>query len=164
MYDKNIFRQYQEILEEETVIQIEEFDSNILFNCPKRLQDSVLELLEEEYFDYIETDSGFIIEESSFDEILEILNEYNLKEILHEGSPVRKMVVRAGRRKIIFRCPPGQKKIKRRCVRRPAGELARLKRSARKAARKARSKRARAARRRKISLKRRSSFAKRRHK
>jgi hypothetical protein len=69
-----------------------------------------------------------------------------------------------GRRKIVFRCPPGQKKIKRRCVRRPAAELARVKRGARKAARKAKGKKSRANRRRKISLKRRIGLPKKHHK
>jgi hypothetical protein len=164
MYDKNIFRQYQEILEEETLIQIEESDSTIIFNCPERLQDSILDFLEEEYFDYIETDTGFIIENTSFEEILETIEEQNFSEFLTEASAKRKIVIRAGRRKVIFKCPPGFKRVKRNCIRRPSSELSRLKRRARKAARKSKGKRARAIRRRKVSLKRRRGIPKPRHK
>jgi len=160
----NIFREYQEYKNKEFYIEIYEEDTYLDIVCSETIHPILLDLLNEEYFNYNETETGVTIDDSSFEELTETLSEYELDILLTEGSPIRKMVVRGGKRKIIYRCPPGNKKIKRRCVKRPAGELARLKRSARKAARKARSKRARAIRRRKISLKRRAGFAKKRRK
>lgn len=162
--DSNIFQKYKNILEEETLIQIEELESNIVFNCPEKLQESIENLLEEEYFEYEETASGFILENCSFDELLEIVEEYDFSEFLTEASAKRKIVIRGGRRKIIFKCPPGFKRVKRNCIRRPSSELSRLRRRARKAARKSKGKRARAIRRRKVSLKRRRSLPKTRRK
>jgi len=163
MYDKNIFRQYQEIIEENTQIIFEETGIVLNVKCPESIYEEILNVFDEEYLTYLETNSGIILEHS-LDEIVEILSDYDIFFSLTEAAPVRKMVVRGGRRKIVFRCPPGQKKIKRRCVRRPAAELARVKRGARKAARKAKGKKSRANRRRKISLKRRIGLPKKHHK
>ena len=160
----NIFRIYKEYKQKEFDIEISEEIDYLNIICTDSISSKLIEILEEEYFIYKSTETGFIIEHSSIDELIDTLSEYNITEILNEAAPVRKVVVRGGRRRVVFRCPPGQKKIKRRCVRRPASELARVKRGARKAARKARSKRARATRRRKISLKRRAAFAKKKHK
>lgn len=162
--DTNIFRQYKELKETESNIELIENINSIDVYCSEDNHLKLINILDEEYFEYEETDFGVNITGLSFDEAVEILSEYNFSGELTEASPVRKTVVRGGKRKIIFKCPPGHKKIKRRCIRRPSAELARVKRGARKAARKSRSKKARAARRRKISLKRRSAFAKRRHK
>ena len=162
--NNNIFRDYKEYKQKEFDIEIIEEQTVLNIICSETVHPSLLELLDEEYFNYTETETGVIVEDSSFDELIETLSDYELETVLNEASLIRKMVVRNGRRKIIYRCPPGHKNVKRRCVKRPAGELARLKRSARKGARKARSKRARAIRRRKISLKRRVGFAKKRHK
>lgn len=159
----NIFRDYKEYKGKEFDIEIIDGDSLDIV-CSETVKESLKEILDEEYFNYDEFEDGFVVLDSSFQELNEVFSEYEFEEILNEASLMRKMVVRAGKRKIIYRCPPGHKKIKRRCVRRAAGELARLKRSARKAARKARSKRARAIRRRKISLKRRAGFSKKRRK
>lgn len=160
----NIFRTYKEHKSKE--FDIEFFVENNVLSvvCSELIHNKLIDLFEDEYFIFSETENGFILEDTSIEEIQEVFSEYDLLEIINEAAPVRKVVVRAGRRRVVYRCPPGQKKIKRRCVRRPAAELARVKRGARKAARKARSKRARATRRRKISLKRRASFAKRKHK
>lgn len=162
--DTNIFRQYQELKEAASNIELIENVDSIDLYCSEDNHLRVMDILDEEYFEYEETDFGFNITNLEFDETIEILSEYDFSGELNEASPVRKTVVRGGRKKVIFKCPPGNKRIKRRCVRRPAAELARVKRGARKAARKSRSKKARAARRRKVSLKRRAAFAKRRHK
>jgi hypothetical protein len=159
----NIFRDYQEQKENESAIQIIENSDNISIFCSEKNHVKLIEILDDEYFIYEETDSGFLVKDIPYDDFIKVLSEYEFLETLDEAAPVRKLVVRGGKRKVIFKCPPGQKKIKRRCIRRPAAELARVRRGARKAARKARSKRTRANRRRKISLKRRASFAKRRH-
>ena len=156
--DSNIFRQYQEILEEETLIQIEESNGAVQLKCPPQTQDSFLEILEEEYFEFQETDNGFIIENSSLDEVLEVFEEFDFSQFLTEASAKRKVVIRGGRRKVIFKCPPGYKRVKRNCIRRPSSELSRLRRRARKAARKSKGKRARAMRRRKVSLRKRRNL------
>ena len=77
---------------------------------------------------------------------------------LIEGIAKRKVVVRRGKRKTIFRCKPGEKKVGRSCRRIPSSQLNKLKRRAKRAARKARTKRMRAQRRRKISLRRRRNI------
>jgi hypothetical protein len=82
---------------------------------------------------------------------------------LLEASAKRKIVIRRGKRKVIFQCPPGQKKIGRRCQKRPTRELMKLKRRAKRAARKSRRKRSQANRRRKMSLKRRPHKAHHKH-
>ncbi len=79
---------------------------------------------------------------------------------LKEGIAKRKLVVRKGKRKVLFRCKPGEKKVGRQCRRIPSSQLTKLKRRARLAARKARTKRVRAQRRRKISLRRRRNIPK----
>jgi hypothetical protein len=79
---------------------------------------------------------------------------------LREGIAKRKLVVRKGKRKVLFRCKPGEKKVGRQCRRIPSSQLTKLKRRARLAARKARTKRVRAQRRRKISLRRRRNIPK----
>lgn len=85
---------------------------------------------------------------------------YTIADLM-EGIAKRKVVVRGGKRKTIFRCKPGEKKIgTRQCRRMPSSQLNKLRRRARKAARKARSKRIRAQRKRKISIRRRKSIPK----
>jgi hypothetical protein len=162
--DTNIFRQYQEFKESQFNVELVDNIDSVDIYCSEDNHLKIMEILDEEYFEYQETDFGFNVTDLQFNELVEILSEYDFSGELNEASPVRKTVVRGGRKKVIFKCPPGNKRIKRRCVRRPAAELARVKRGARKAARKSRSKKARAARRRKVSLKRRAAFAKRRHK
>jgi len=114
--------------------------------------------LEENDFDYqVLEDTVEVFD--SFDELMEELSEYELEDRtateLLEASAKRKVVVRKGKRKVIFKCPPGQKKIGRRCARRSSRDLMKLKRRARRSARKARRKRSQANRRRRISLRRR---------
>jgi hypothetical protein len=77
------------------------------------------------------------------------------EESLNEGIAKRKQVVRKGKRRIIFKCKPGEKKVRRSCIKRSTSELSKMKRRAKRSARKAKSKRSRANRRRKLSMKRR---------
>jgi hypothetical protein len=79
---------------------------------------------------------------------------------LVEGIAKRRVVVRGGKRKTLFRCKPGEKKVGRQCRRMPSSQLTKLKRRARLAARKSRTKRMRAQRRRKLSLRRRRNIPK----
>jgi len=85
---------------------------------------------------------------------------YTIADLM-EGIAKRKVVVRGGKRKVLFRCKPGEKKIgKRQCRRIPSSQLMKLKRKAKRSARKARTKRMRAQRRRNISLRRRRNIPK----
>jgi hypothetical protein len=126
--------------------------------------------LEENNFTFTQEKNIFYICDS-FDEIYEEFLEYevlvyltedNPDEILYlnEGTAKRKIVVRKGKRKVIFQCAPGQKKINKRCIKRPQRELQKMKRRARRAARKGRSKRSAAIRKRKISIRKRGSLDK----
>jgi len=114
--------------------------------------------LEENYFDFDLLSTNFLVYDSC-DELFEEFLDSNLEVLLDEGSVQRKIVVRNGKRKVIFRCKPGEKKIQRRCVRRKSSELSKMRRRARRAARKSKSKRGRALRKRRISLRRRKGIA-----
>jgi hypothetical protein len=85
--------------------------------------------------------------------------KYTLADLM-EGIAKRKIVVRGGKRKVLFRCRPGEKKVGRSCRRIPSSQLNKLKRRAKRAARKARTKRMRAQRRRTVSLRRRRNIPK----
>jgi hypothetical protein len=113
--------------------------------------------LEEEDFDFVLDINKFTINDP-IDELFEELLDTDLETLLLEGVAKRKIVIRNGKRKIIFRCKPGEKKINRRCVRRKSSELQRMRRRARRAARKSKSKRGRALRKRRISLRRRRNI------
>jgi hypothetical protein len=113
--------------------------------------------LEENHFDFDLLSSNFLV----YDPVEELLEEFmdsSLDILLDEGVAQRKIVVRNGKRKVIFRCKPGEKKIGRRCARRKSSELAKMRRRARRAARKSKSKRGRALRKRRISLRRRKTL------
>jgi hypothetical protein len=113
--------------------------------------------LEENHFDFDLLSSNFLV----YDPVEELLEEFmdsSLDILLDEGVAQRKIVVRGGKRKVIFRCKPGEKKISRRCARRKSSELAKMRRRARRAARKSKSKRGRALRKRRISLRRRKTL------
>lgn len=126
--------------------------------------------LEENHFTFVQERNIFYIYDS-FDEVYEEFLEYDVSvyltednpdEVLHlnEGTAKRKIVIRKGKRKVIFQCPPGQKKINRRCIKRPQREVQKLKRRARRAARKGRAKRSAAIRKRKVSLRKRGALDK----
>lgn len=136
---------------------VEQDDRVILISDTVPVEELTL-FLEENDFDYELTEDTIEVFDS-FDELLEEFEEYDLYnptaiELL-EASAKRKIVVRRGKRKVIFKCAPGQKKIGRRCAKRPSRDLMKMKRRARRAARKSKRKRSQANRRRKISLRRR---------
>lgn len=104
-----------------------------------------------------EEDDGFYL--TPVDEVFEIecITTFDpASDTLNEGTPKRTLAVRGGKRKVIFKCGPGQMKVGRSCRRRPTAQLNKMKRRARISARKARKKRRLANRKRKISLKRRA--------
>lgn len=84
--------------------------------------------------------------------------KYTIADLM-EALAKRKVVIRGGKKKVLFRCNPGEKKVgPRQCRKMPSSQLNKLKRKARRAARKAKTKRMRAQRRRKISLRRRRNI------
>ena len=101
-----------------------------------------------------EEDEGFYV--TQLDDIYEIQSILADPSFLVEGPAKRKMVIRGGKRKIIFKCGPGQMKVGKSCRRRPAGLLNKMKRRAKITARKSRKKRRMSVRKRKISMRRRA--------
>lgn len=81
--------------------------------------------------------------------------EHDLEEeYLTEATARKKIVIRGGKRKVLWKCPPGYKKKgagSKQCVKRTGTELYKIKRRAKKAARKRRAKKALTARKRKRS-------------
>ena len=147
----------------ESEIILEENESNCNIICNNIDLDSVIDfLIEEEYeFDFDEK-SDTIIVEANIEELSISLLERDMgvyTPTLVEGIAKKKYVVRAGKRKIIFKCKPGEKRVGRSCRRIPSGLLNKMKRRAKRGARKARSKRMRANRRRKVSVRRRMKRA-----
>jgi len=144
-------------------LELTETDKNVVITSENIPVEELTIFLEDNNFNY-EVQEDCVLVFDSFDELCEELQDYDLinpsASVLLEGSAKRKIVIRRGKRKIIFQCPPGQKKIGRRCQKRPTRELMKLKRRARRAARKSRRKRSQANRRRKMSLKRRPHKAK----
>lgn len=139
-------------------LELTETDENTILTSENIPVEELTIFLEENNFDY-EVQDDCVLVFDSFDELCEELQDYDLiypnASVILEGSAKRKIVIRRGKRKIIFKCPPGQKKIGRRCQKRPTRELMKLKRRAKRAARKSKRKRSQANRRRKMSLKRR---------
>ena len=153
----------------------EEFDaelteSKIVLDMPNFEREDVIAYLEGEGIEWEEKD-GVIeildpveeadievnIEEDEADEIEESVEVET--EMLGEAAAKRKIVVRKGKKRIIFKCGPGMmKRGPRVCVRRPTSQLRKMKLRSKRAARKARGKRASAKRRRKISMRKRLSF------
>lgn len=124
------------------------------------LIEDTIENIYEELTDFIteeseefESSDSFLLTESDTVYEIESITSVNF---LEEGTAKRKIVVRQGKKKIIFKCGAGQKKVGRRCVRRPSSDLMKMKRRARISARKAKRKRGASNRRRAISLRRRS--------
>lgn len=150
-------------------IILEEKDKGVSVSLSKFNYFDFIDFLEENNFEYKENTDYTILVEDSLEELFEELIEYNLTlylteygdqniNFISEGSAKRKIVIRKGKRKVIFKCEPGQKKLGRRCVRRPQKDLIKMKRRAKRAARKARAKRKSAIRKRRISLRKRASI------
>jgi len=112
------------------------------------------EVDEDESILLTEEDEGFYI--THLDDVYEILYFETPDASLAEGTPKRTLAIRGGKRKVLFKCGPGQMKVGRSCRRRPTAQLNKMKRRARISARKARKKRRLANRKRKLSLKRRA--------
>lgn len=109
------------------------------------------EISEEDNQLLTEEDEGFYT--TPMDVMYEILSTF---EFIDEGVAKRSVVVRKGKRKILFRCGPGQMKVGRTCRRRPSAQLNKMKRRAKITARKSRKKRRIAVRKRNISMRRRA--------
>lgn len=152
-------QQLQQLRENTGWLELTETENGVHIYHSSIPTEDVLLFLDENDFDYEITDDGVLVGDE-MDELVEELEEYELLNtasgsFILEASAKRKVVVRKGKRKILFQCSPGQKKIGRRCVKRSSRDLMKMKRRARRAARKARRKRSQANRRRKVSLRRR---------
>lgn len=151
----------------------EEFDAElteekIVLDMPNFSYEDVVEYLESEGVEWEEKDGVIYIldpvEEADItvevEEDEEIEEEIEIEsEMLNEAAAKRKIVVRRGKKRIIFKCAPGfKKKGPRTCVKRPASQLRKMKLTAKRSARKARGKKASARRKRKLSLRKRLTF------
>lgn len=154
-------------------IIFEEFDAElteqkIVLDMPHFSREDVVDYLDQEGIEWEEKDGVIYIldpvEEADItvevEENEEIDEEFEVEsEMLNEVVAKRKIVIRKGKRRIIFKCAPGfMKKGPRTCVRRKAGQLRKMKLIAKRTARKSRSKRGQAKRKRKISMRKRLSF------
>jgi hypothetical protein len=150
-------------------IILEEKENAVLVSLSKFNYFDFIDFLEENNFAYQENNDYSILVEDSLEELFEELIEYNLVlylteygdqniSFISEGSAKRKIVIRKGKRKVVFQCQPGQKKLGKRCVKRPQKDIAKLKRRAKRAARKSKSKKRSALRKRKLSLRKRASI------
>ena len=151
----------------------EEFDAElteqkIVLDMPNFSREDVVDYLEQEGIEW-EEEEGVIyildpVEEADItvevEEDEEIEEEFEVEsEMLNEVAAKRKIVVRKGKKRIIFKCAPGfKKKGARTCVRRPVSQLRKMKLTAKRTARKSRGKRAQAKRKRKLSLRKRLTF------
>jgi len=154
-------------------IVFEEFDAElteeqIVLDMPSLSYEDVIDYLDENEVEWEEKDGVIYIldavEEAEIsiedDDSEEIEESVDIEaEMLNEVAAKRKIVVRKGRKKILFKCAPGfKKKGPRSCVRRATGQLRKMKLTAKRAARKARGKRSQAKRKRKLSLRKRLTF------
>ena len=154
-------------------IVFEEFDAELteeqsVLDMPSLSYEDVVDYLDENEVEWEEKDGVIYIldavEEAEIsiedDDSEEIEESVDIEaEMLNEVAAKRKIVVRKGRKKILFKCAPGfKKKGPRTCVRRATGQLRKMKLTAKRAARKARGKRSQAKRKRKLSLRKRLTF------
>lgn len=151
----------------------EEFDAElteekIVLDMPNFSYEDVVEYLEDNGVEWEEKD-GIIyildpVEEADItvevEEDEEIEEEFEIEsQMLNEVAAKRKIVVRKGKKRIIFKCAPGfKKKGPRTCVKRAASQLRKMKLTAKRSARKSRGKKASARRKRKLSLRKRLTF------
>lgn len=99
------------------------------------------------------------VETITVDDVMSLIPVEEL-EMLAEGAK-RKIVIRGGKKRIVFKCPEGQKLAKRggkACIKMGGAEKAKRSRQAKKSARKSKKKRAAANRKRAKSLKKRKSM------
>ena len=136
------FTEIKQYLKEETAEQTVEFDLD-----GKSIED-VTAFLDSHGISYTVDEDGYIyVDDNDVQE-----------ETITEGSVKRKLVVRSGRKKIVFVCAPGKKKVGRTCMVRKSSDLAKLKRRNKRSARKAKSKHSASARKQKLAKKRRKAF------
>lgn len=162
------FSSLQRMISEEFEAELTE--TKIVIDMPGFDRDEVVEYLESEGVEWEESEDGIIsildpVEEADIeinpeDETEEIEESVEIEtQTINEASAKRKIVVRKGKRRVIFKCAPGMmKKGPRVCVRRPGSQLRKLKLRSKRAARKARSKRNISKRRRKLSLRKRMAL------
>jgi len=140
-------------------------EDRMTIDLPDFTQEDLVEYLEANGVAWREEDGVIVVEdpvleaELSFEED-ELEESVEISgEMLDEATAKRKIVVRKGKRKLIFKCGPGMmKRGTRTCIRRPGSQLRKMKLRARRAARKSRRKRSVASRKRKISLRKRASL------
>jgi len=99
------------------------------------------------------------VDDITMDQVVDLIPVEEL-EMLAEGAK-RKIVIRGGKKRIVFKCPEGQKLAKRggkACIKMGGAEKAKRSRQAKKSARKSKKKRAAANRKRAKSLKKRKSM------
>ena len=111
--------------------------------------DDIIAFLDKQDIEYNVKDGIVYVSDESDDET---------EEELDEAAARRNIVIRKGRKKIIFKCPPGKKKVGRSCMMRKASQRIKLSKAHRIGARKARSKRSRSNRLRKRSNMKRNSM------
>jgi len=145
--DMKSYWDFRHYLKEETKEQTIEFDLD------GKSDEDIKAFLDSQGIAYEYEDGYFYIDDSEHDE-----------EGLQEASAQRKVVIRKGMKKIIFKCGAGKKKVGRNCIVRKSSELAKLKRRAKRTALKSKSKRSGAARKRKRSNKKRSTMGLKRRK
>ena len=163
------FCSLQRIISEEFDAELTE--TRIILDMPNFSREEVVEYLEDNGVEWEEGEDGVItfldpVEEADItvetddeadDEIEESFEIEN--EMLNEAAAKRKIVVRKGKKRIIFKCGPGfMKRGTRTCVRRPGSQLKRMKFRAKRSARKTKRRRGVALRRRKISMRKRLTF------
>jgi len=136
------FTEIKQYLKEETAEQTVEFDLD-----GKSIED-VTAFLDSQGISYTVGEDGYIyVDDNDVQE-----------ETITEGSVKRKLVVRSGRKKILFVCAPGKKKVGRTCMVRKSSDLVKLKRRNKRSARRAKSKHSVSARKRRLANKRRKAF------
>ena len=165
-YDREIQR-LTEMTKKTGRVEITELDSGSFITTGGISFDEIVLILEENYFEFKICQDGIFVEDT-FEELLEEFEDYNFHSseilyeydstflVLSEAAAKRKVVVRRGKRSVIYKCMPGQHKVSRtRCAKTSSAALMKMKRRAKRSARKSKRKRSQANRRRKISLRRR---------
>ena len=139
-------------------------EEKIVIDMPNVDREDIIDYLDENGVDYTEKDGTIYINDPVEEAEISIAEdeldeEFAIEFQLDEAAARKTIVVRKGKKKIIFKCAAGMmKKGPRQCVRRPASSLRKLKFRSKRSARKSKSKRGQSNRRRKISVRKRLSF------
>ncbi len=137
-------------------------EEKIVIDLPEYSFEDITEYLNDNEVEYT-TDKNGIIWITDPVEQAEISISENIEESfsisIDEAAAKKKIVVRKGKKKILFMCAPGMmKRGPRQCVRRNATSLRKLKFRSKRSARKSRSKRGQSNRKRRVSVRKRLSF------